>query len=215
MKRPEWLRLRPTARGDWAFIRRWTVVLAPPVRFPPLSRLYGCGDPEGWADSESAPVLPDENGPGNQACRPRTPWHSPGRREAQETKRWYPSGPTVTLPSAAVVCVLVVASMAATPGVAVGESLAATAAQDSSAVEASLALDRSRHTAAITAPKRRDADHAGRTTRAVSHRMDRPAPASPFERRGAPVRRWLGRTREERTSGACLWSLFGHDSSRE
>ena len=50
--------------------------------------------------------------------------------------------PTVTLPSAAVVCVLVVASMAA-PGGAVGESPAATAAQDSSAVEASLALDRS------------------------------------------------------------------------
>ena len=50
---------------------------------------------------------------------------------------------TVTVPLAFVVCVLVVASVAATPGVAVGESLAATAAQDSSAVEASLALDRS------------------------------------------------------------------------
>ena len=49
---------------------------------------------------------------------------------------------TVTLPLAAVVCVLV-ASVAATHGVAVGESLAATAARDSSAIEASLALDRS------------------------------------------------------------------------
>ena len=29
MKHPEWLRLRSTARGDWAFIRRWTVVLGP------------------------------------------------------------------------------------------------------------------------------------------------------------------------------------------
>ena len=48
---------------------------------------------------------------------------------------------TVTLPLAAVVCVLV-AGVAATHGVAVGESLA-TAAQDSSPVEASLALDRS------------------------------------------------------------------------
>ncbi|MCY4511689.1 MAG: peptidoglycan-binding domain-containing protein, partial [Acidobacteria bacterium] len=49
----------------------------------------------------------------------------------------------LTLPPTAVVCLLVVASMAATPGVAVGESLAAPAAQDSSADEASLALDRS------------------------------------------------------------------------
>ena len=58
-------------------------------------------------------------------------------------QRWHPSGPPPSLcPPAAVVCVLVVASMAA-PGGAVGESLAATAAQDSSAVEASLALDRS------------------------------------------------------------------------
>ena len=39
-------------------------------------------------------------------------------------------------------CVLV-ASVAAPHGVAVGESLAATAAQDSFAIEASLALDRS------------------------------------------------------------------------
>ena len=51
--------------------------------------------------------------------------------------------PTVTVPLAAVVCVLVLVSVAATPGVAVGESLATTAAQDSSAVEASLAPDRS------------------------------------------------------------------------
>ena len=50
---------------------------------------------------------------------------------------------TLTLPLAAVVCVLVVTGVAATPGVAAGESLAATVAQDSSAVEASLALDRS------------------------------------------------------------------------
>ena len=38
---------------------------------------------------------------------------------------------------------MLVASVAAPHGVAVGESLAATAAQDSSAIEASLALDRS------------------------------------------------------------------------
>ena len=50
---------------------------------------------------------------------------------------------TVTLTLPFVVCVLVVAGVAATSGVAVGESLAATAAQDSFAVEASLALDRS------------------------------------------------------------------------
>ena len=50
---------------------------------------------------------------------------------------------TVTLPLAFVVCVLVVAGVAATPGVAVGESLAAAAPQDASGVEASLALDRS------------------------------------------------------------------------
>ena len=50
---------------------------------------------------------------------------------------------TVTLTLAFVVCVLVVAGVAATSGVAVGESLPATAAQDSFAVEASLALDRS------------------------------------------------------------------------
>ena len=51
---------------------------------------------------------------------------------------------TVPLPlQTAILCVLAIASVAATPGVAVGESLAATAAQDSSVVEASLALDRS------------------------------------------------------------------------
>ena len=50
---------------------------------------------------------------------------------------------TLTLPLAAVVCVLVVTGVAATPGVAAGESLAATVAQDPSAAEASLALDRS------------------------------------------------------------------------
>ena len=50
---------------------------------------------------------------------------------------------TVTLTLAFVVCVLVAAGVAATSAVAVGESLAATAAQDSFAVEASLALDRS------------------------------------------------------------------------
>ena len=50
---------------------------------------------------------------------------------------------TVRLPLAFVVCVLVVASVAATPGVAVGESLAAAAPQDPSDVEASLALGRS------------------------------------------------------------------------
>ncbi len=50
---------------------------------------------------------------------------------------------TVRLPLAFVVCVLMVASVAATPGVAVGESLAAAAPQDPSDVEASLALGRS------------------------------------------------------------------------
>lgn len=29
MKQPEWLRLRPTARGDLAFMRRWAPVLVP------------------------------------------------------------------------------------------------------------------------------------------------------------------------------------------
>ena len=50
---------------------------------------------------------------------------------------------TATLPLAFVVCVLVVPGVAATLGGAVGESLAAATPQDSSAVEASLALDRS------------------------------------------------------------------------
>ena len=50
---------------------------------------------------------------------------------------------TATLPLALVVCVLVVAGVAAMPAVAVGEFLAATGPQDSSAVEASLAPDRS------------------------------------------------------------------------
>ena len=50
---------------------------------------------------------------------------------------------TVTLPLAFVVCVLAVAGVAATPGVAVWESLGAAALQDSSAIKASLALDRS------------------------------------------------------------------------
>ena len=50
---------------------------------------------------------------------------------------------TVTVPLAFVVCVLVVAGVAATPRVAVGESLGAAAPQESSAVETSLALDRS------------------------------------------------------------------------
>ena len=50
---------------------------------------------------------------------------------------------TAAPPLAFVVCVLVVAGVAATPGVAVRESLAAAAPQNSSAVEASLALDRS------------------------------------------------------------------------
>ena len=50
---------------------------------------------------------------------------------------------TVTLLLVFVVCVLAVASVAATPGVDVGKSPAATAVQDSSADEASLALDRS------------------------------------------------------------------------
>ena len=51
---------------------------------------------------------------------------------------------TATLPLAFVVCVLLLAGVAATTGVAVGESLRAAAPQDSSAVvEASLALDRS------------------------------------------------------------------------
>ena len=50
---------------------------------------------------------------------------------------------TVTLPLAFVMCVLGVAGGGATSGVAVGESLAAALPQDASAVEASLALDRS------------------------------------------------------------------------
>ena len=50
---------------------------------------------------------------------------------------------TVALPLAFVVCVLAVAGVAATPGVAVWESLGSAALQDSSAIEASLALDRS------------------------------------------------------------------------
>ena len=50
---------------------------------------------------------------------------------------------TVTLPLAFVVCVLSVADAAATPGIAVAESLGAAAPQDASAIEASLALDRS------------------------------------------------------------------------
>ena len=49
--------------------------------------------------------------------------------------------PTATLPLAFVVCVLVVAGVPTTPGLAVQESLAAATPQDSSAVEASLALD--------------------------------------------------------------------------
>ena len=49
---------------------------------------------------------------------------------------------TVTLPLAFVVCVLVATGVVATPSVAVGESLAVTAPQDSAAGEASLALDR-------------------------------------------------------------------------
>ena len=49
---------------------------------------------------------------------------------------------TATLPLAFVVCVLVVAGVAAPPTVAAGESLAAAASQDASAVEASFALDR-------------------------------------------------------------------------
>ena len=48
---------------------------------------------------------------------------------------------TVTLPLAFVVCLLVVAGVAVTPAVAAGESLAAVAPQDTSAVEASLTLD--------------------------------------------------------------------------
>ena len=50
---------------------------------------------------------------------------------------------TATLPLAFVVCVLMVDGVAATPGAAFRESPAAAAPQDSSAVEASLALDRS------------------------------------------------------------------------
>ena len=51
---------------------------------------------------------------------------------------------TATLPLAFVVCVLVVAGVAATPGVAVGSPAAAALQdRDPSAVEASLALDRS------------------------------------------------------------------------
>ena len=50
---------------------------------------------------------------------------------------------TVTPPLAFVVCVLVVAAVATTPAVAVQESQPAAAPQDSSAVEASLALQRS------------------------------------------------------------------------
>ena len=50
---------------------------------------------------------------------------------------------TATLPLTFVVCAFLVAGVAATPGVAVGESLAATAPQDPSAVEAALVLDRS------------------------------------------------------------------------
>ena len=68
--------------------------------------------------------------------------HSPGRREAQETSDAIRQR-TTTPPLAFVVCVIVAAGVAATPGVAVGESLAATAPQEPSAVEASLALDRS------------------------------------------------------------------------
>ena len=45
MKRPGWLRLRPTASGDWAFIRRWMVALAP---------LWGLVGLAAW-------VLPDRN----------------------------------------------------------------------------------------------------------------------------------------------------------
>ena len=47
------------------------------------------------------------------------------------------------VPLALVVCVLVVAAVAATPDVAVGESLTVTAPQDPAAAEAALALDRS------------------------------------------------------------------------
>ena len=92
--------------------------------------------PDGWADSESAPVLQDENGAGNQAC-PRSGERR--RRPAMPSVRR-----TATLPLAFVVCVLAVAGVAATPGVAVG-SLAAAGPhdQDPSAGEASLALDRS------------------------------------------------------------------------
>ena len=50
---------------------------------------------------------------------------------------------TATLPLAFVVCVLVVAGVAATPTGSAGESLTAAAAQDASDAEASLALDRS------------------------------------------------------------------------
>ena len=59
---------------------------------------------------------------------------------------------TVTLLLVFVVCVLVVASVVATPGVAVGKSPAATAVQDFSAGEASLALNRAD---SRTAPPRR------------------------------------------------------------
>ena len=65
----------------------------------------------------------------------------PGRRETT-TRAIPPDRCTAALLRAIVVCVLVVVGVAATFGVAVGEPLTATSAQDPAAGEASLALDR-------------------------------------------------------------------------
>ena len=84
-------------------------------------------------------------------------------------------GRTVTLPLAFVVCVLVVAGLAATPGVAVGESLGAAAApQDSSVVEASLALDRSTRRLIQQGLRNEgfDPGYAGRSVRPADARCD-------------------------------------------
>ena len=85
---------------------------------------------------------------------------------------------TATLPLAFVMCVLVVAGVGATPGVAVWESLAAAAPQDPSAVEASLALDR---------PTRRLISAGYSATRASTPRRPRCHPLP--RRRPPPIRR--------------------------
>ena len=81
-----------------------------------------------WSIRPPAPVPQDERGARNQACRPRSQraGTDPGRQEAHETNDGIRQAHRVTLPIAAFVGrVLVVAGVAATPGVAVGEPLAA------------------------------------------------------------------------------------------